>query len=327
MRYGFVIDQRRCIGCHACTVACKEENEVPLGVARTWVKYIEKGTFPDTPPLLLGHALQPLRRRALRDDLPDHGALPPRRRDRGLRRRPLHRLQGVHAGLPLRRALHRPRDRDGGQVQLLRAPGGGGPGARVRRSSAPSRPSWPATSTIPATPIARLVAGEQVQVRKPEKGTRPKLFYIGADAAALDPGAAGAARTATCGRSGAQPGARRSAGRCRARARSGGRRRGSPAHRPGPRTTWRTPRVRGAGRCPRTSGRSRSRRARSWSPRSACCRGGPRATRSPASSAPVLALLFLALTRACSSADLRRPERFLYLLTQAALALWLVRGA
>ncbi len=48
MRYGFVIDQRKCIGCHACTVACKEENQVPLGVNRTWVKYIEKGTFPDT---------------------------------------------------------------------------------------------------------------------------------------------------------------------------------------------------------------------------------------------------------------------------------------
>src|SRR5258705_1805017 len=48
MRYGFVIDQRKCIGCHACTVACKEENQVPLGVNRTWVKYIEKGVFPDT---------------------------------------------------------------------------------------------------------------------------------------------------------------------------------------------------------------------------------------------------------------------------------------
>ena len=37
MRYGFVIDQTRCIGCHACTVACKEENRVPLGAFRTWV--------------------------------------------------------------------------------------------------------------------------------------------------------------------------------------------------------------------------------------------------------------------------------------------------
>src|SRR6185295_12915108 len=31
------------------------------------------------------------------------------------------------------------------------------------------------------------VAGEQVQVRKAEQGTRPKVFYVGADAAALTP--------------------------------------------------------------------------------------------------------------------------------------------
>lgn len=48
MRYGFVIDQDRCIGCHACTVACKEEHQVPIGVFRTWVKYVETGAFPDT---------------------------------------------------------------------------------------------------------------------------------------------------------------------------------------------------------------------------------------------------------------------------------------
>ncbi|HET9838706.1 MAG TPA: 4Fe-4S dicluster domain-containing protein [Candidatus Angelobacter sp.] len=48
MRYGFVIDQDRCIGCHACTVACKEEHQVPIGVFRTWVKYIETGEFPET---------------------------------------------------------------------------------------------------------------------------------------------------------------------------------------------------------------------------------------------------------------------------------------
>ena len=47
-RFGFVIDQRSCIGCHACTVACKEEHGVELGVFRTWVKYIEQGEFPDT---------------------------------------------------------------------------------------------------------------------------------------------------------------------------------------------------------------------------------------------------------------------------------------
>jgi len=46
MQYGFLIDHRRCIGCHACTVACKAENDVPLGSFRTWVKYVEKGAFP-----------------------------------------------------------------------------------------------------------------------------------------------------------------------------------------------------------------------------------------------------------------------------------------
>lgn len=46
-QFGFVIDQRKCIGCHACTVACKSENEVPLGNFRTWVKYTEKGSYPE----------------------------------------------------------------------------------------------------------------------------------------------------------------------------------------------------------------------------------------------------------------------------------------
>lgn len=47
MQLGFVIDHSRCIGCHACTVACKSENEVPLGSFRTWVKYTEQGEFPE----------------------------------------------------------------------------------------------------------------------------------------------------------------------------------------------------------------------------------------------------------------------------------------
>lgn len=48
MKLGFLIDHRKCIGCHACSVACKEEHQVPLGVYRTWVKYVEKGEFPHT---------------------------------------------------------------------------------------------------------------------------------------------------------------------------------------------------------------------------------------------------------------------------------------
>lgn len=48
VNYGFVIDNRTCIGCHACTVACKSEHDIPIGVNRTHVKYIEKGTYPDS---------------------------------------------------------------------------------------------------------------------------------------------------------------------------------------------------------------------------------------------------------------------------------------
>ena len=46
-RWAWVIDQTRCIGCHACTTACKSENDVPVGVFRTWVKNVEVGTFPE----------------------------------------------------------------------------------------------------------------------------------------------------------------------------------------------------------------------------------------------------------------------------------------
>ena len=48
MKYGFIIDNRKCIGCHACTTACKSEHDVPIGVFRTWVKQVEKGEFPHT---------------------------------------------------------------------------------------------------------------------------------------------------------------------------------------------------------------------------------------------------------------------------------------
>ncbi|MDA8193979.1 MAG: 4Fe-4S dicluster domain-containing protein [Thermaerobacter sp.] len=43
-----VIDLRKCVGCQSCVVACKSENNVPLGVYRTWVDVYQTGeTVPD----------------------------------------------------------------------------------------------------------------------------------------------------------------------------------------------------------------------------------------------------------------------------------------
>lgn len=46
-QYGMLIDTRKCIGCHSCSVACKAEFDVPLGATRSWVEYTEKGTYPN----------------------------------------------------------------------------------------------------------------------------------------------------------------------------------------------------------------------------------------------------------------------------------------
>lgn len=35
-----MIDLRTCIGCHACSVACKAEFDVPLGAFRDTAKYV-----------------------------------------------------------------------------------------------------------------------------------------------------------------------------------------------------------------------------------------------------------------------------------------------
>ncbi len=61
--YGMLIDLRRCIGCHACSVACKAEFDVPLGKTRTWVEYVEKGQYPNVSrsflPRLCNHCTHP----------------------------------------------------------------------------------------------------------------------------------------------------------------------------------------------------------------------------------------------------------------------------
>ncbi len=45
-RYGMVFDLRRCIGCNACVVGCKQENTLPDGVFFTRTLSEEYGVFP-----------------------------------------------------------------------------------------------------------------------------------------------------------------------------------------------------------------------------------------------------------------------------------------
>lgn len=46
MRYGMVIDLERCIGCNACTVACKQKNATPRGTFWCKVTTTEEGEYP-----------------------------------------------------------------------------------------------------------------------------------------------------------------------------------------------------------------------------------------------------------------------------------------
>ena len=47
-RWAFIVDLRRCIGCRACTIACKAEFNVPLGAFRAAVYEEVTGTFPNS---------------------------------------------------------------------------------------------------------------------------------------------------------------------------------------------------------------------------------------------------------------------------------------
>lgn len=46
-KYGFVINLERCMGCRACVVACKVENNTPEGAFWMWVFIYEEGKYPN----------------------------------------------------------------------------------------------------------------------------------------------------------------------------------------------------------------------------------------------------------------------------------------
>ena len=53
MRFGMVIDLRKCVGCQTCTIACKQEHGLPPGTAWRFVADIEVGEYPDVRRLFL----------------------------------------------------------------------------------------------------------------------------------------------------------------------------------------------------------------------------------------------------------------------------------
>jgi Fe-S-cluster-containing dehydrogenase component/formate-dependent nitrite reductase membrane component NrfD len=189
MRYGFIIDNRKCIGCHACTVACKTENHVPLTVNRTWVKYVEKGTFPNT-------------RRVFQVTRCNHCENPPcvticpvtamyQRKD-GIVDFSSERCIGCKACMqacPYDSIYIDPDDGTAAKCHFC-----------AHRTEVGLEPSCvvvcPEHAIIAGDldacdgEIVQLLAREPVRVRKPEQGTRPKLYYIDGDESAIVPTAA-----------------------------------------------------------------------------------------------------------------------------------------
>jgi Fe-S-cluster-containing dehydrogenase component/formate-dependent nitrite reductase membrane component NrfD len=189
MNYGFVIDNRTCIGCHACSTACKAENQVPLGVYRTWVKYVEKGSFPHT-------------RRHFQVTRCNHCANPP-----CVRICPVTAMYQRSDGI----VDFDPRVCIGCKACLQACPYDAiyiDPDSHTaakchycaHRTELGLEPACvvvcPTQSIIagdlddPTSKISQRVAREKVTVRKPEQGTAPKLFYIEGDEVTLTPSAA-----------------------------------------------------------------------------------------------------------------------------------------
>jgi len=189
MNFGFVIDNRKCIGCHACSTACKSENQVPLGVNRTWVKYTEKGVFPDT-------------RRYFQVTRCNHCANPPcvhicpttamYQRADGIVEFDASRCIGCKACMqacPYDAIYIDPDTHTAAKCHYCahRTDVGLEPACVV---VCPEHAILAGDLDDPHSEIARAVAMQPVRVRKPEQGTKPKLFYIEAEEASIVPTAA-----------------------------------------------------------------------------------------------------------------------------------------
>jgi len=188
-RWVKVIDQTRCIGCHACTTACKSENEVPLGVTRTYVKAVDVGVFPQAR-----RAFQVTRCNQC-TDAPCVAACPTAamfRRPDGIvdfDKSACIGCKACIAACPYDAIFINPEDHSAEKCNLCahRIDVGLEPACVV---VCPTQALLVGDLHDPSSRVAAIVDRDVVAVRRPEKETRPGLFYRGAHVATLDPLAA-----------------------------------------------------------------------------------------------------------------------------------------
>ncbi len=184
-----VIDNTRCIGCHACTTACKSENQVPVGVTRTYVKYVDVGAFP-----AVRRSFQVTRCNQC-EDAPCVAACP----TAAMYRRPdgivdfdksiCIGCKACIAACPYDAIFINPEDHSAEKCNFCahRLDMGLEPACVV---VCPTEAIVVGDMNDPLSRLAAYVQRDAVAVRRPEKETRPKLFYKGAHQATLDPLAA-----------------------------------------------------------------------------------------------------------------------------------------
>ena len=190
VRWAKLIDHDRCIGCHACTTACKSENEVPLSVTRTYVKYVEVGVFPQAR-----RAFQVTRCNQC-EGAPCATACPTGamfRRTDGIvdfDKSICIGCKACIAACPYDAIFINPEDHSAEKCNFCahRLDVGLEPACVV---VCPTEAILIGDLNDADSKVARTVNRQPVSVRRPEKETHPKLFYKGAHQATLDPIAAG----------------------------------------------------------------------------------------------------------------------------------------
>lgn len=188
-KWAKVIDNTLCIGCHACSTACKSENAVPLSVNRTYVKYVDVGVFPDAR-----RAFQVTRCNQC-EDPPCATACPTAamfQRPDGIvdfDKSSCIGCKACIAACPYDAIFMNPEDHSAEKCNFC--------AHRIDTGLEPACVVVCPTEAIvigdvndPSSRLAELVQRTPVSVRRPEKDTRPKLFYRGAGQATLDPLAA-----------------------------------------------------------------------------------------------------------------------------------------